>query len=300
MIKKISKTALLAILVLPAALSAQDFTNYPTVKNPERYGAQWRPFYVKANELTAQTRAALPNHLDIPYGPDAKQRLDVYLPAKAVKNAPVLLFLHGGGFMEGDRAHYGFIATPYAKHGIITVVSGYRLATPGVHYPAQSDDTKAAITWISKNIAKFGGDPGTLFLSGHSVGATLVADVSVHRDWMKSAGLAPGSIKGIAAISGDYDLSPGENAPYAPTAELEAQASPLRHIIDPAPLALIAYGTKEGKARAPAEALAEQLKAKGVKTRVLSLEGEDHKDTALNFGTDGSTLANAVLELIGR
>lgn len=288
-----------AIFALPAVVGAQDFTTYPTVKNPDRYGPLWRPFYAKANELTAQTRAALPNHLDIPFGADPKQRLDVYLPANPVKNAPVLLFLHGGGFMEGDRAHYGFVADPYARHGIITVVSGYRLATPGVHYPAQSDDAKSAILWIHKNIAKFGGDPGTLFLSGHSVGATLIADVSVNRAWMKAAGVAPDSIKGIIAISGDYDLSPGENAPYAPTAEIEAQASPLRHIVDPAAAAVIAYGTKEPKARPSAEDLAGQLQAKGVKTRLLALEGADHKDTALAFGTDDSILANAVIELIG-
>lgn len=291
--------AWLAMLVLPAAPSAQDFTTYPTVRNPERYGDQWRPFYAKANQLTAQTRAALPNHLDIAFGTDPKQRLDIYLPAKPVKDAPVLLFLHGGGFMEGDRAHYGFVATPYAKHGIITVVSGYRLATPGVSYPAQSDDAKAAIAWINENIAKFGGNPGALFLSGHSVGATLIADVSFDRAWMKSAGMASDSIKGIAAISGDYDLSPGENPAYAPTAEIEERASPLRHIVDPAPVALVAYGTKEGKMRDSAEELARQLQTKGVDTRLLVLQGEDHKDTALSFGTDGSTLANAVLQLIG-
>lgn len=300
MIKSLhSAMAWLAMLVLPTAASAQDFTTYPTVRNPERYGDQWRPFYVKANELTAQTRATLPNHLDIAFGADPKQRLDVYLPAKPVSDAPVLLFLHGGGFMEGDRAHYGFVAAPYAKHGVITVVSGYRLATPGVSYPAQSDDAKAAISWINKNIAKFGGNPGALYLSGHSVGATLIADVSFDRAWMKSAGIAPDSIKGIAAISGDYDLSPGENVAYAPTAQIEAQASPLRHIVDPAPVALIAYGTNEGKMRDSAEELARQLQAREVKTRLLVLQGEDHKDTALSFGADGSTLANAVLQMIG-
>src|SRR5690606_29915236 len=95
------------------------------------------------------------------------------------------------------------------------------------------------------------------------------------------------------------DLSPGENVAYAPTAEIEAQASPLRHIVDPADVALVAYGTNEGKMRDSAEELAKQLQAKGVKTRLLVLQGEDHKDTALSFGAHGSTLANAVLQLIG-
>ena len=214
------------VLAAPVVLHAQDYTKYDTVNNPKRYGTIWAPFYQKANELTAQTRADFPNHLDIAFGETPKQRLDVYLPKKPVKNAPVLLFLHGGGFMEGDRAHYGYVATPYVQKGIITVVSGYRLAKRGVPYPAQSDDTKAAIVWIHKNIAKFGGDPNTIFLSGHSVGATLAADVSFDRSWMKQAGVPHDAIKGIAAISGDYDLGPGENVDYAPNAELEARASP--------------------------------------------------------------------------
>ncbi len=288
------------LFVAPLALHAQDYRKYDTVNNPQRYGTIWAPFYQKADELTAQTRAAFPNHLDIPFGETPKQRLDVYLPEKPVKNAPVLLFLHGGGFMEGDRAHYGYVATPYVQKGIITVVSGYRLAKRGVPYPAQSDDTKAAIVWIHKNIARFGGDPNTIFLSGHSVGATLAADVSFDRSWMQQAGVPHDAIKGIAAISGDYDLSPGENVDYAPNAELEARASPLRHIIDAAPLAVVAAGTNEGKMRASSEDLQQRLSAKGVRTRLLVLEGADHKDTVLALGDPGSSLAAAVLEMIGR
>ncbi|MEP7243971.1 MAG: alpha/beta hydrolase [Gammaproteobacteria bacterium] len=295
---RLALAAVVALAAMPASLVAQDYTTYPTVMNPARYGTIWEPFYKKANELTAQTRAAFPHHLDIAFGNTPKQRLDVYLPVKPVTNAPVLLFLHGGGFQEGDRAHYGYVATPYAQHGIITVVAGYRLATDGLHYPAQRDDTRAAIRWIHDNIAKFGGDPQRLYLSGHSVGATLLADVSFDRSWMKAAGLSPDSIKGIAPISGDYDLSPGEDAKYAPTAELEAEASPLRHIVDPPAVAVIACGTKEGKMRASSEDLDVRLKAKGVKTTLLVMEGADHKDTVLALGTPDSPLSQAVLQMI--
>jgi len=294
--------AALAVCVvgMPAILHAQDYTKYDTVNNPARYGTIWAPFYKKADELTAQTRAAFPHHLDISFGESPKQALDVYLPQKGVKSAPVLLFLHGGGFMEGDRAHYGYVARPYAQKGIITVVSGYRLAKRGVPYPAQSDDTKAAIVWIHRNIARFGGDPKKIILSGHSVGATLAAEVSFDRSWMQQAGLPRDAIKGLAAISGDYDLSRGENVDYAPTAELEARASPLRRIVDPAPLAVVAAGTNEGKMRASAETLQQQLSAKGVQSRLLVLEGADHKDTVLALGDPGSSLATAVLDMIER
>jgi acetyl esterase/lipase len=290
------RTVLAACVLLASLpLHAQDYTKYDTVNNPQRYGTIWAPFYQRADDLTAQTRAEFPNHLDIAFGESPQQRLDVYLPKKPVKNAPVLLFLHGGGFMEGDRAHYGYVAKPYVQKGIITVVSGYRMAKRGVPYPAQSDDTKAAIVWIHKNIAKFGGDPHTLFLSGHSVGATLAADVSFDRSWMKQAGVPRDAIKGIAAISGDYDLSPGENAPNA---ELEERASPIRHIVDPAARAVVAAGTNEGKMRASSEDLERRLSAKGVKTRLLVLAGADHKDTVLALGDPGSPLAAEVLQLI--
>ncbi|HKS56006.1 MAG TPA: alpha/beta hydrolase [Steroidobacteraceae bacterium] len=297
---KLRAALAMCVLAAPAVLHAQDYTKYDTVNNPKRYGTIWAPFYQKANELTAQTRKDFPQHLDIPFGESPKQALDVYLPKKPVKNAPVLLFLHGGGFMEGDRAHYGYVARPYVEKGIVTVVSGYRMAKRGVPYPAQSDDTKAAIVWIHKNIAKFGGDPNRIFLSGHSVGATLSADVSFDRGWMKQAGVPRDAIKGIALISGDYDLSPGENADYAPTAELEERASPDRHLVDPAPVAVVAAGTNEGKMRASAEDIEQRLIAKGVKGNLLILEGADHKDTVLAFGEPGSTLSAAVLEMIGR
>lgn len=288
----------LLALLLAAPVLAQDYTTYETVKNPARYGTIWEPFYKKANELTAKTRAELPHQLDIPFGEHPKQRLDVYQPAKPVQGAPVLLFLHGGGFMEGDRAHYGFVAAPYAKHGIVTVVSGYRLAKNGVPYPAQSDDVKATLRWIHDNIARFGGDPRKIYLSGHSVGATLLADVSFDRRWMRAAGLAATDIKGIAAISGDYDLSPGENVDYAPTPELEAQASPLRHIVDPPPVAVIACGTREGNMRSSSEDLDRRLSAKGVDTTLLVMDGADHKDTVLALGAIGGPLSEAVLRMI--
>ena len=297
---KVRAALAMCMFAAPLVLHAQDYTKYDTVNNPKRYGTIWAPFYQKANELTAQTRKDFPHHLDISFGESPKQALEVYLPKQAVKNAPVLLFLHGGGFMEGDRAHYGYVARPYVEKGIITVVSGYRMAKRGVPYPAQSDDTKAAIVWIHKNIAKFGGDPNAIFLSGHSVGATLSADASFDRSWMKQAGVPHDAIKGVALISGDYDLSPGENADYAPTAELEARASPLSHIVDPAPLAVVAAGTNEGKMRASAEEIEQKLTAKGVKGRLLILEGADHKDTVLAMGEPGSSLAAAVLEMIGR
>jgi hypothetical protein len=72
------------------------------------------------------------------------------------------------------------------------------------------------------------------------------------------------------------------------------------HMVDPAPLAVVAAGTNEGKMRASSEDLQRRLSAKGVDSRLLVLEGADHKDTVLALGDPGSRLAATVLEMIGR
>jgi len=277
---------------------AQDISQYPTVQNPEKFAIDWQAVYLESNALTAQTRAVLPHHLDLPYGDDPKQRIDLYLPVEPVENAPVLLFLHGGGFVEGDRAHYGYIAEPFARHGIITAIVGYRLTSAGHQYPAQADDVKGAVVWLHENVAQYGGSPSNLILSGHSAGAIVIADVGVDRGWLAEHGIAQDSIRGIVPISGRYDIGEGYLDAYAPTSELKHQASALRHILDPAPVAVVAFGTEEDFYREPSGALAESLEAKGVAVTYLELQGEDHKDTVKSLGTAGSSLFEAVRNMI--
>src|SRR5690349_6276389 len=83
-------------LALGAGAQAQDYHTYLTVQHPEKFTARWEPFYAKADADTKAAREKLPHKLDLAYGAAPKQRLDLYFPMKAPKNAPVLLFLHGG------------------------------------------------------------------------------------------------------------------------------------------------------------------------------------------------------------
>ena len=129
-----------AVLVVGAGAAptaAQDWRTYATVQHPDRFAINWRAFYEKATELTDAARRTLPHSLDLAYGADPKQRLDLYFPAETPRQAPVFLFIHGGGFREGDRRQYGYVAAPLAARGIITAVMSYRLV-PHV-YPSQVD-----------------------------------------------------------------------------------------------------------------------------------------------------------------
>src|SRR5690606_39166296 len=129
--------AMVAVLVMlgSSIALAQDSSTYYTVMHPAEFQIDWKAAYAKADEMTRRTRKQLPHQLDIAYGTDRKQKLDIYQPRNEPKDAPVLIFLHGGGNREGDRAHYGYVAGPFAKHGVVTVVASYRLQ-PTFPWPA--------------------------------------------------------------------------------------------------------------------------------------------------------------------
>jgi acetyl esterase/lipase len=270
---------------------AQDASKYFTVQHPEQFKIDWGSFYKQADAMTAAVRAGFPHQLDLPYGKNVKQRLDLYFPKDKPNNAPVFLFLHGGGFREGDRAQYGFVAKPFAEQGVITAVVSYRLTGDGFKYPDQPQDTRQAFVWLYKHIARYGGDP-------HRI---LSADIGVNRHWMKAAGIPEKAFRGMIPISGPYDLRTpgrkGEGDVYAATATLQAAASPLLHIADPVPASIIAVGSTEAYA-ASSEELANKLTAAGAQATFLSLPGEDHRDTVHDLGDGNSVLAKAVLKMI--
>src|SRR5262249_35414513 len=158
---------------------------------------------------------------------------------------------------------YGYVAEPFAKHGIITVVASYRL-TPKFAHPAQPDDAKAAVAWIYHNIAKRGGDPNAIYISGHSAGAILTGDIGADLSWMDQMKIPRAAVRGIVPISGPYDLVGGwkELSEYIPTQEAAASASALRHVNAPAPLAIVAYGSLEERFMGTSTDLVKALEAK--------------------------------------
>ena len=284
-----------------APVNAQDMYQYYTVSHPDEFDIDWGSFYSRMNEHTARVRDEYPHYLDLAYGPDPKQRLDVYLPKGEVAKAPVFLFVHGGGFREGDRAHYGSVAEPFVKRGVITVTPSYRLTGSGAHYPDQPDDIKSAVKWVFDNIEQYGGNPEDLYVAGHSAGAVLTADIGVDRGWLADMGMPRDLLKAIMPISGPYDIRvkrrPGQLDAYAPTPEIRVQASPILKINDPAPAALVATGSEEEYVQ-PSLDFADALKAAGVDAHYLLLEGEDHADTALLLADENSRLCKRVISMI--
>lgn len=277
---------------------AQDRSKYPTHLNSSSSGIDWIAFYDRIDALTAATRKELQHHLDLSYGEDPKQKLDLYLPRNEAAG-PVFIFIHGGGFVEGDRAHYGYVARPLAAQGIVTVVMSYRLS-PAQHYPEQVYDVQAVLGWVYRNIEEYGGDASQIYIGGHSAGAILSAFVSVNKTWLSSMSLPGDLIKGYVPISGPYDLrKTGDFVDnYFSDDTKRVEASPVLNIRNILPKAVVAVGALEKPYLESSQEFVEALNSEGGDAKLLVLEGMTHDATALSAGDKDGPLVRALIELI--
>jgi arylformamidase len=142
---------------------------------------------------------------DLEYGEDPRHRLDVFRRAETA-GAPVLVFVHGGGFVMGDKRSaetpfYDNIGTFAALQGFVGVTITYRLA-PAHRFPAGPEDLASVVRWLKANVTQYGGDPEKIVLSGQSAGAAHVAGYVAHRSHHAGEG---GGIAGAILMSGIYD-----------------------------------------------------------------------------------------------
>jgi len=147
---------------------------------------------------------------DIAYGPDPRHRLDVYYQQN-LEDAPVFVFVHGGGFIMGDKRSeqgpfYRNVGDFAARQGWIGVVPTYPLA-PDHPWPAGPEAMRGVVEWIRDNAAQYGGDPSRIVLSGQSAGAVHVASYVAHPAYHAASG---GGISGAVLMSGLYDTTAGE------------------------------------------------------------------------------------------
>jgi triacylglycerol lipase len=145
---------------------------------------------------------------DVKYGSADRNLLDVFLPETTPSSRPVLIFVHGGAFVRGDKRmgdspFYDNIMLWAVKNGFVGVNMTYRLA-PQAPWPAGAEDLATAIQWVSDHIGERGGDPARIYLMGHSAGAVHVASYVSHPEFQKVKG---GGLAGAIMLSGIYDLT---------------------------------------------------------------------------------------------
>jgi acetyl esterase/lipase len=244
---------------------------------------------------------------DVQYGPAARNRLDIFTadpPGSAAK--PVLMFVHGGGFVRGDKRVPG---TPFhdnigawaARHGMVGVTVTYRLA-PDAPWPSGPEDVAAAVRWVRAHIAEHGGDPARLFLMGHSAGATHVTTYVAQPAFQDADG--PG-LAGVIASSGIYDVgayprNPNQDAYFGTDESLYADRSPLGGLTrSPLPLLLLHAELDPPPFGQQVDALREALVQAGRPPRVVRLAGHNHLSGIYSIGTADTAMSDAILDFIG-
>src|SRR6185437_12854073 len=270
------------------------------------------PMKKAAKERPPQTPVLAKNTVartDVAYGKDEKQRLDVYAP-KDVKQAPVVIFVHGGEWTRGDKSNVSYKPKFLNENGIVLVSINYRLTPPATH-PAQPNDVAAAVRWVHDHAADFGGDAKKIVLMGHSAGCHLVTLVALDPRYLAAAKLRPAALAGVVAWSGGaYDLvekvhAGGAYAGYikktfGASEDAWRDASPVTHAKDgqtkpPFLFVSIERGNASHKA---AERLAKLIRDAKGKAQGTLLEGRDHFHANHLLGAPDDATGKVLIDFI--
>lgn len=223
---------------------------------------------------------------ELAYGDHPRHKLDVYGPVGA-KAAPVVVFFYGGRWESGERGDYVFAGEALASEGFLAVVPDYRLY-PEVTFPAFIEDGAAAVRWVADNIARFGGDPDTLFLMGHSAGAYIATMLALDGRYLAAQDLEPRRLTGVIGLAGPYDFRPLESRllrPIFESADDPRLTQPLHVAHGSAPPMLLMHGTFDGTVPlGNSLRLAERIKDAGgqADVRLYPQTGHDDLLTALS------------------
>jgi len=175
---------------------------------------------------------------DIPYNTaqDAhpRQVLDLYLPSG--ENFPMVLYVHGGAWVGGDKNLYTNIGNTLAEAGYGVAIINYRLSPEFVH-PAHTHDGAMAVAWLVEHIGEYGGNPEALFLTGHSAGGHMVSLLTLDPQYLETVGVESSIIKGVISYSGlywidDWIMNWAKNAFSSDESERQA-VSPI-HLVEDA------------------------------------------------------------------
>lgn len=235
------------------------------------------------------------------YGPDERHKLDIFRPADGKEKAPVLLFVHGGGFVMGDKGgpgapFYNNVGHWAAEQGFIGATMTYRLA-PAHGWPSGREDIAAAVDWLARNVA----DAGRIFVMGQSAGATHVAD------FVAEPGAAKGKFAGGLMISGIYDVEAADrndmhDAYYGKDYSRYAERSTIGKLAatdTPCLYAITEFDPPMFQQQASA-LVAARVATKQHWPEMHWLSGHNHLSSVVQMGSDHDTLGPLVADFIAR
>lgn len=219
------------------------------------------------------------------YGPDPLQAIDYYPAANGAK-APLVLFVHGGGWKRGDKRMMDGSAklSRWREQGYAVASLNYRLV-PKAKVEDQAADIAAGLAALIKQARRLGFDATRVFLVGHSAGAHLVALVGTDPQWLRGAGLDFGAVDGVIALDGAGYMVPeqmGKNAmvlgdtyeqAFGTDPVRQLALSPTNHAAAPNAPAFLILHVDRADAKQQSEGLSDALRRAGTPVELYAVPG---------------------------
>ncbi|GIW92458.1 MAG: hypothetical protein KatS3mg110_0499 [Pirellulaceae bacterium] len=228
-------------------------------------------------------------HRDLPYAGTTHrlQTLDVYAPSGG-SHHPVLVWIHGGGWRQGDKSNVQHKPQAFIQHGFVFVSVNYRLA-PEVSLKEMAGDVAKAIRWVHDHIADYGGDPRAIYVAGHSAGAHLAALVCTDERYLSREKLSLELIKGCIPVdTAVYDVGQQikESGPlraqlyvtvFGEDPNLHREFSPIHHVAKAKgiPPFLILHVADRPDSTAQSRSFGAALQAASVYAKVVACKGQN-------------------------
>jgi acetyl esterase/lipase len=241
-------------------------------------------------------------HRDLEYvkGGHQRHRLDLYIPEKANRPLPVIVWVHGGAWLAGSKQGAG-PALPYVAKGFAVASINYRLSQHA-KFPAQIEDCKAAIRWLRANARTYNLDKDHIGVWGASAGGHLVALLGTTGGVNELEGPdgpldESSSVQAVVDWFGPTDFTAmggTHDQPGSPEAQLlggavqsnkekAARANPITYITKEDPPFLIFHGDKDSTVPFnQSELLAAALKKAGVDVTFQPVKGAGHGGPAFS------------------
>lgn len=198
--------------------------------------------FLFAAVMTARAQSML-TEKNVRYS-DAGERCvaDIFHPADKSARLPVIVWFHGGGLTGGEK----FIPQQLSTGDYVVVAPNYRLL-PGATLDECIDDAAAATAWTIDHIADYGGDPGKVFVSGHSAGGYLTSMIGLDKKWLRKYGHDADSLAALIPFSGQVitHFAQRELKGLSPLTPMVDDKAPLYHVRKDAPPYIIITGDRE-------------------------------------------------------
>lgn len=253
----------------------------------------------------------IPNILYIssPNADPKRQSLDIYTPDSVDKPCPIILWVHGGGWMAGDKQKdVTHKSSFFTQLGYIFASVNYRLSPDAIH-PMHTQDIAGSIAWIHQNIQDYGGDPKKIILMGHSAGGHIVSLLGTNARFLLELGLDPQIVRGIVVVDGvgfdvqsrmarlQQSFSRMYTQAFGSNADTWRDASPILHvgIHHYTPPFLLLCADHSHHAPVAAQIFWEVLKAANLNAEVTTVSNKDHGTINEDIGKHKEVI-NMVIE----